>query len=252
MYPHSFLWHYMWMAPHVLQLVIAVVMVRRGLAAKFPVFFAYTVFQIVEEGTLFTLDHMQSVSGYQYWCAHWVGSLISIGLRFGVIREIFVNIFRAYPGLEELTRVVFRWAVVILIFAAIAIAAQAPEVGTVHLLSRVHILDLFVDVIQSGLWLLLLSLSFYFGLSWRSVAYGIAFGLGVFSTVDLATEAVRIWTGFVAGYAFDFVSRATYHCCVIIWLAYLLAPETSRRTLKELPKNNLEQWNAELQRLLLQ
>jgi hypothetical protein len=45
---------------------------------------------------------------------------------------------------------------------------------------------------------------------------------------------------------------ATYHCCVVIWLVYLLAPETAGRPVKKLPANNLEQWNAELQRLLLQ
>ena len=43
---------------------------------------------------------------------------------------------------------------------------------------------------------------------------------------------------------------ATYHCCVVIWLVYLLVPETAH-SVKELPENTLEQWNAELQRLLL-
>jgi hypothetical protein len=76
--------------------------------------------------------------------------------------------------------------------------------------------------------------------------------LGIFSSVGLATEAMRVWTGPVAGYAFDFVTMATYHCCVVIWVIYLLAPETARSSVKELPENALEQWNAELQRLLLQ
>jgi hypothetical protein len=61
-----------------------------------------------------------------------------------------------------------------------------------------------------------------------------------------------VWTGPVAGYAFDFVTMATYHCCVVIWLMYLWAPEAARSTVKEVPENALEQWNAELQRLLLQ
>jgi hypothetical protein len=34
-------------------------------------------------------------------------------------------------------------------------------------------------------------------------------------------------------------------------MVYSLAHETARRGVKELPENNLEQWNAELQRLLL-
>ena len=46
MYPHSFLWHYLWIAPHALQIIIAIVMLRRGLFREFPVFFTYTVFQI--------------------------------------------------------------------------------------------------------------------------------------------------------------------------------------------------------------
>ena len=53
MYPHSFLWHYLWIAPHALQFVIAIIMVRRRKFREYPVFFAYTVFQIVEGGNAF-------------------------------------------------------------------------------------------------------------------------------------------------------------------------------------------------------
>jgi hypothetical protein len=45
---------------------------------------------------------------------------------------------------------------------------------------------------------------------------------------------------------------ATYHCCVVIWLVYLLLPEAARRPVKDIPENNLEQWNTELRRLLSQ
>ncbi|HEX3352246.1 MAG: hypothetical protein ACRD3H_13680 [Terriglobales bacterium] len=252
MYPHSFLWHYLWIAPHALQFIIVIVMIRRKLVREFPLFFAYSAFEAVEQSSLFVLDHIPAVSDYQYWYIHLAGSLVGIALRFGVIREIFVAVFRNYPGLKQLTRVIFRWASIILVFAAIVVAARAPEIGRLLLFSRVHILDLFVEVIQGGLWLVLLGLSAYFGLSWKSFPYGIAFGMGIFLTVDIATEAMRIWTGFVAGYVFDFVSMATYHCCVILWLVYLSAPESSPLTVKKLPKHNVEEWNAELQRLLLQ
>jgi len=252
MYAHSFLWHYLWIAPHALQLIIAIVMIRRRLFNDFPLFLAYTIFQAIGSTILFILDHVEAVSTYQYWYTHWVLSLISIGLRFGVIWEVFRHIFRDYAGLQGLTRVVFRGALVVLLFVAIVIAARAPEVGSLHILSRVHILDLFVDIIQAGLWVLLIGMAHYFGLSRGTFAFGIVFGLGIFSTVDLATETIRVWTGFIAGYAFDLVSMATYHCCVVVWLVYLLAPQRIHRTPKELPNNNLEQWNAELQRLLVQ
>ena len=67
MYPHSFLWHYLWIAPHALQLIMAIIMIRRGLLREFPVFFTYTLFQAVEGGTLFTLDHIPSVTAHLYW-----------------------------------------------------------------------------------------------------------------------------------------------------------------------------------------
>ena len=110
MYPHSFLWHYLWIAPHALQIIVAVVMVRRGLFREFPVFFAYTVFQVLEEGTLFILDHSAAISGYQYWCAHSVGLAIDVALRFAIIVEIFSSVFRNYPGLKHLCRIFFRGA----------------------------------------------------------------------------------------------------------------------------------------------
>jgi hypothetical protein len=251
MQPHSFLWHYLWLAPRVLQIIIAVIMVRRGLVREFPVFFAYTIFEAVEGGALFILDHIAAVSPQQYWSASSAGLGFDVTLRFAIIFEIFTNVFRNYPALKHLTRILFLGATAILLFAAVIVAALAPDDGTYPMLSRIHILDLSVVVMQSGLLLLLVAFASYFALSWRSSLYGIAFGLVTFACVRLATEATRVWTGSEAGFVFDFVSMATYHLCVVIWLVYLLAPEKARQPAKKLPENNLEHWNAELQRLLL-
>jgi hypothetical protein len=249
MYPHSFLWHYLWIAPHALQIVIAIIMIRRKLFREFPMFLTYTIFQVVLEGILFVLDHSPAVSGYQYWDVYWAGLVVSIALRFAVISEIFSQVFSNYPGLKQLSRVLFRWASAVLLLVAIVVAVHAPYDGSLSFLSLIHVVDRAVGLMQSSLLLLLIGFSSYFGLSWRSFTYGIAIGLAIFSTVDLATEAIR--TEFVAGYIFDLVTMATYHCCVMIWLVYLLVPETARRTVKEPPENHLEQWNAELQRLLM-
>jgi hypothetical protein len=46
--------------------------------------------------------------------------------------------------------------------------------------------------------------------------------------------------------AMDYIHNTTHNA------AYLLAPTRARGTIEELPENNLEQWNAELERLLLQ
>ena len=103
MQPHSFLWHYLWIAPHALQLIIAIIMLRRGLWREFPAFFAYTLFEIVEQGTLFVLDHKAAVTGVEYWRDHWLFMAVEVPLRFATIFEIFSSVFRDYPGLKRLT-----------------------------------------------------------------------------------------------------------------------------------------------------
>jgi len=252
MNPHSFLWHYLWLAPHALQIVIAAIMFRRRLFRKFPFFFAYTIFQIIEEGTLFILDHDSRVTPTQYWYANWAGLLIAITLRLGVIREIYSSAFRDNPGFKQLSRILFRVAATALIFIAIVIVTRAPDDGTIPLLAGFPKVELAASVVQGGLVLLLLAFSSYAGLAWRGFGHGIAAGLGIYSSVQLATQTMRVWTGPVGGYAFDLITMATYHCCVVIWLVYLSAPEMTGRRVKQLPENNLEEWNAELQRLLLQ
>ncbi len=251
MYPHSFWWHYLWIAPHVLQGVIAVLMIRRRLFQEFRMFLIYTIFQSVQGTILLVLDHSPAVSAVAYWNTSWVGLLITIALRFAVIHEIFVGVFQPYPALTELSRLLLRWTTVFLVLTAVALTAAAPK-ETPFLLSGVHLVNRGVGLVQSGLLVLLFMFCAYFRLSWRSYAYGFALGLGIFAAMDLATAALRVWTGGAAGsYTLDFVTMATYHCCVLIWLVYLLAPETARQSVQEVPDHNLEQWNAEMQRLLL-
>jgi hypothetical protein len=253
MYPHSLLWHFLWIAPRALQAFIVIIMIRRKSFREFPMFFAYTVLQLVLGGTLFAMDHMSAVSPYEYWVAHWIFLMGSIALRFAVVYEIFSHVFRPYPALSRLGRLLLRWTAVVLLFVAVTVAAYAPTDDAYRIVSGIPVIDTAVNLMQSGLLVFLFLFSSYFGLSWRSYAYGIAVGLGIFSSVDLATESIRVATGIAAGsYALDFVTMAIYHCSVLIWLIYLLAPESLRRTVKNVPENNLEQWNAELQRLLMQ
>jgi hypothetical protein len=228
-------------------------MIRRRLVREFPWFLTYTGLQIAQEGTLFFLDHSSSVTAEQYWQAYWAGSILSMVLRSAVIYEVFCHLFRPYPAISGLGRVVFRWASVVLLLVAVAVAAYAPGDDTVRLLSGVNVVNRAVSMVQCGLLFFLFLFASYFRLSWRSYVFGIALGLGIFSSVDLATAAIQVQTWPAAGsYVIDFVTMGTYHCCVLIWLFYMLAPESVGRTVQRLPSHQLEEWNAELQRLLLQ
>lgn len=251
LYPHSPFWHYLWLAPHALQVVIAVAMVRRHLVHEFPLFLSYTVFQVVQGGVLFALDHSERVTGHFYWQAEFVALGIGVVLRFGVIWELFSHGFRSYPAIAELGRMLLRWGGVALLLAGVAIALYAPGANLQRLDFGIHVVDRTVSLTQTGLLVLLFVFSSYLGLAWRSYVFGIAVGMGIFSAVDLATLAIRVEMGpFPGDYVLDFITMAAYHICALIWLAYVLAPEPVRGTVERVPEHNLEQWNADLQRLL--
>jgi hypothetical protein len=112
-------------------------------------------------------------------------------------------------------------------------------------------LDRTASVLQSGLLISLFLFSHYFGLSWRSPAFGIALGLGIFASVALATSTIWLHLGVFGNRAVNLFTMATYHCCVLIWMFYLMVPERQpQHPASKLPEYDLKTWNRELQRLL--
>jgi len=120
-------------------------------------------------------------------------------------------------------------------------------------MSIVHVLERTASILQCGLLVGVFILSTYLRLSWRSYVFGIALGLGIFSSIELVTSAIRAETGHAYTKPLDYLTMATFHACVLIWAFYLWAPErSSQYSLKVLPEADLENWNQELQRLLNQ
>ncbi len=261
MTPYLVLYYYLWVAPHVLQGILAFVMVRRGLHRQFPMFFLYTGFEVLQCGVLLAVSQFVSDFGAVYFQVFAVGLAVSTAIRFGVIHELFRHFFRRYPALSGPGRFLFRGATVLLLLIAVGLAISAPGSG-VDQISRAtayrslegttFALDRAVTILQCGLLISLFLFSRYFGLSWRSNAFGVALGLGVFASLELATSAMRIYFPSVAR-VFDISNMVTYHFCVLIWMVYLMAPEREPNyTLQALPEHDLEIWNRELQRLLQQ
>ena len=254
MHAHSLLWHYLWLAPPVLQVVIFIVMVRRKLYREFPVFFTYTLYAAIQSLTFFVLDHSPSVSAHQYWQAFWVQFIVSIALRFALIWEIFSHVFSIYPALWEFGKMVFRWSAVVLVLVAVAVAVYSAAPDGPRIQNGIYVMDRAISMIQVGLLLFLFLFSSYFGLSWKSYVFGIAAGLGISATAELATSSMWMQSGgeYSPTDAYNFTLMATYHCCVLIWLFYLVSKEPARRIIGKLPHNDLETWDRELARLLHQ
>jgi hypothetical protein len=251
---HPVLFNYLWIAPHVLQVALAVMMLRRKLAREFPAFFTYTVFEVFQFVVLYSLNRTDSVSGQQYADAWLLGNAVSIVLRFAIVSEIFSNVFRSYPSLQEFGKMVFQWATAVLMIVAVVLVAYASGNETDQVTVALNAVDRTASIVQCGLLVLLVLLSRFLSFSWRSYVFGIALGLGIFASVELGVSAVRAHTTGVVPVN-DFLTMFTmgvYHCCVLFWIITLLLPERGASRVTVVPAHNLDRWNDALSRLLHQ
>jgi hypothetical protein len=253
---HSLLWHYLWLGPHVLQAALAVSLWRRGFHKLFPVFFAYTIFEAIEEFTLYGMDILPSVSVRTWWLAFCAGLIVEGALKLGVIRELFSHLLRSRPAIAKGGTFLIASAAAGLVLFAVVAAAYAPMDHPQYVWTyRAHILMQSVYIVEGGLALFLFLFVAFHKLTWGRRDFGIALGFGIVFCEHMATWSVMA-TGALPYNRYpllDFLNMATYHLCVLIWFYYFLVPQKSATTSAvSLPENNLDIWNRELERLLQQ
>ena len=252
---HSFLWHYLWLAPNVLLLALALLIWRKGLHKAFPAFFAFAVFSSLGQFALYIADVAPSITAESFWRVDWASLLIEGPLKFALVAEIFARVFGSYDSLVRLGRLLIRGVGIALVLAAALAAAYAPKDSLFGIVSGAHLLEQTIGFIASGLLLFIFVFSAYFRLRPARPVLGIALGLAISSCTHLAVWAVAANAGLPAErrVILDFVGMASSHIAVLIWFYYLLVPrEVATKPVVPLPENNLDVWNRELERLVHQ
>jgi hypothetical protein len=246
-------WYYFWIAPHVLQVGIAGVMLRRRLVQGFPWFFAYTCFQVLEFGLLFTLFRLH-ITGELYFRCYSVMSIVDTILRFGIILEVLRQLASSYVVLARVLKPFFRWSAICLLIAALASALYVGGQRPNHTWFVANLLDRTALIVQTGLLAGILLFSRYLTLSWRNLVLGIALGLGLYAVVDLGTSVISSRDGFWHAELLDWANMGAYHLSVLLWLFYVLVPQGApMQGAQEVSAHDeLEVWNDELERLLHQ
>lgn len=244
------LFYYLWVAPHALQVIILVLLFRRGIFSKFPVFTAYTAFSLCKFVALIIVSRFQNAQA-AYFKIYALTLAVYTALRFGVVCEIFAHVFAKHVTLRNAQRPLFRWTTVACLTVAFCLAIYTHPSNADPTWFNVHVLERSANILLCGLILSLFLFSSYLALCWNRVVFGIALGVGVLCSFELAIAAMRSQIGFSAHLALDLLDMAVYHCCVLIWLFYLLTPERKPPTIPDdLPDNDLESWNNELETLL--
>ena len=241
---------FLWVTPHLLLGVLAVILFRRRLYREFPVFFACVLYEIAEFILLFVL-YSVSGAGTQYAYAFSATLLLSIALRFGVIDEVSKDLFRNSQFLKISAKRLLRGVAGLLLVMGVLFAVYAPGDNAVRWHAGVSVVDRGAAMVQCGLLLSLLLFSRFLGLSWRRPALGITLGLGILTSVDLATSALRAeFTSDATREFLNLLITGASLICVSLWIGYLRAPELEPAASLVVPHDEVETWNRELQHLV--
>ncbi|HEY3974295.1 MAG TPA: hypothetical protein VGM18_14920 [Candidatus Sulfotelmatobacter sp.] len=250
---HSILWHYLWVAPNILLLVLGFLSWQRRLYTDYPVFFAFAVISAIEQLIAYAADVMPSVTPHTWWLIFWACLVVEGLLKFALIGEIFAHAFDPYPSIAKHGKILIRSFGIFLVFTASIAASRAPQDSLFGIVNGAHLLQQAIYLIESGLLVFIFAFLKYFRLSGMRATFGIALGLAVSACVHLATWAVAANSGLPASKrpVLDFLNMLAYHACVLIWFYYLLVPaKAATKSAVPLPENDLDLLNRELERLV--
>jgi len=220
----NIVYYALWFAHPVLQSAIAAVMIWRGLQRKFRFFFAYILTQII---TFAVAYPAYARASYACFYIFWGCTGISVAFGFGVIHEVFVDVFKPFHTLRDLGTVLFKWAglVMLLVAGVVAVSANTTDFGP--LLQAIITAQRCVRMIQVGMILFLLFFAHYLGVTRRQHSFGIALGFGSFAIVELAL--VASWVGKHLGNPWvSIINMTAYNISLIAWLSYCAAKATAR------------------------
>jgi hypothetical protein len=253
---HSFLWHYLVVAPNLLLFALGFLIWQRGIARQFPIFLWFIALSGVCHLALYAADLAPFITAIAFWRIYWASLLIEGVLKFVLIAEIFAQSFAMYSSLARIGKILIRALGALLVLAA-ALAAAFAAGDSRHgmIVSGAHLLEQTICLIETGLLGFIFLFSAYFRLRLPRPILGIAVGLCFSACVHLGawalvangslTESARTLT--------DFLLMGSYHVSVLIWMYYLLLPhKITISPVAPLPENNLAIWNRELERLLHQ
>ena len=218
------LYYALWFAHPVLQAGILTFMLRRGLQRKFRYFFGYIVTQLVSFAVVFPLYWHHNPSWFYFY---WSFTGVSVLFGFGVIHEVFVDVFRAFHTLRDLGTVLFKWAGLVMLLVAGVVSVSTNSSDVPPWMQAIVTAQRCVRIVQVGMVLFLIFFAQYMGVNRRERSFGIALGFGSFATVELALIASWVgnhlhnpWT--------SLVNMAAYNAALGIWLAYCMGRSSVR------------------------
>ena len=214
----------LWLFLPPLQAAIAYRMWRRKNYSDYPIFFAYTIEQLVRFAVLFYWYQLQVQATYLH--AYAAFQAIEAILQIGIVCELYSDVFHPYEGIRHFGPSFLRWASVFFLFLAILVAAYSTGADSYKFLGNLFAFERSLEIVQAGLLVVLVVAASILALQWKPRTLGIALGVGLFTAVNLIAYTVRFELGMSTQHPLSLVCNAAYDFAVLIWVrAFYAVPK---------------------------
>lgn len=234
-----------WAIGPILQLLCAYLIFRRKLLKQFNFFVSYLVFQTLHEIVLFICyaQHM----AWTYYVVYWVGIALADMFGIVVLYEIFCAVFKPFAGLQDLAKVMFRWAAAAILLIVLLVYITSPTMSAMawpNLFSAAVLgFERIVRIMQCALLLFLFIGSEHLGVSPRNRVFGFALGFGVDAFFQLLVLSALV-SSHMSKYALlAQLPAIIYGATLLIWTGYLVQPEPAHEALHIPVTSPLLRWN---------
>ncbi len=218
------LYRYLWIAPHVLLLAVAIVMLRKKLYKDFPIFFTYLLFEFVQFCVLFTMLTRNAPLSL-YVKIDLFDRAGDIALRFGILQELFgAPLAHNFPMRWKVSRILNSLTVVLVVLAAVSIGSLYSSIFGFRFPQAYTVVGV-LNTAQCGVLVLVFLWHRFLGLRMSSFTFGIAAGMGLVVGFEPFMQVLKTMVAVQHGRLVTIVSMAVYHIAVLAWLYFALARE---------------------------
>src|SRR5205823_14401090 len=172
----------LWTTGPLLQLLCVYFLYRRKLLPQFKFFASFLIFQTIKSVVLFVLFRNSSQESWTYYAGYWVFAAMADMFKIAVLYEIFCAAFKPFAGLQDLAKVVFKWAAASILLVGFLVFVTTPASQPIKfnwLIVGIYDFEKIVRLMECALLLFLFMGSQHLGMSRKNRVFGFALGFGI-------------------------------------------------------------------------
>jgi hypothetical protein len=214
---------------------------------RFPAMGIYLALRVASMPVLLFLFYAQARHWFNdyafdmYFYVYWTVYVVSAVLLYFICVEVFRSVLSAFPGLQRLGTVAFRWA------ALVSVILSLSTLSFDH--SRAFMITHFAFRLMRSVSILELCLLAFLCLSMnalrlstRDMAFGISLGFGLMSCSDFVIVSL-ISRKTTMTDPLNFVWESLTLVSLGIWVAYCAVPEPARKPILVPAGSLIFRWN---------